>query len=149
MRLSEAIRLGAMLRPRQAFWTLYEPDIDATCALGAAADAIGILDTTTSNAFIVRATAPQEWRGVATRLVDCPVCEGPFDPPPAFGYRACDVQSAIVHLNNDHRWSRERIADWVETLEGEASKVTAMGTSRGSESEGVAAARESVVNVQT
>jgi hypothetical protein len=24
------------------------------------------------------------------------------------------LDSLIIHLNDDHRWSRERIADWVD-----------------------------------
>ena len=30
---------------------------------------------------------------------------------------ACEVEgSVITHLNDDHRWTRERIADWLDTL---------------------------------
>jgi hypothetical protein len=28
-----------------------------------------------------------------------------------------DLHSTIMHLNDRHKWSRERIADWVESLE--------------------------------
>lgn len=108
MELSEAIRVGAERRPRQAFRVLYDAATDATCALGAAADAIGILDTSQSNAWLPGTKAPKAWRW-ATQLATCPACGD-----------TCwsgEVQSVIIHLNNTHCWTRERIADWVATLE--------------------------------
>jgi hypothetical protein len=29
---------------------------------------------------------------------------------------ACEQPGGVVHLNDDHRWTRERIADWLEGL---------------------------------
>lgn len=31
------------------------------------------------------------------------------------------VKAIIEHLNDDHRWTREAIADWVEKIEAEAA----------------------------
>lgn len=92
LRLSEAIRLGAMLKP-QAFGTWF--DGEGTCALGAAIDALGI---TESNVLLLAQTIVGRAR--------CPVC-------------GCDgAQFHLVpHLNDDHHWTRERIADWVEQQE--------------------------------
>lgn len=41
-----------------------------------------------------------------------------FDP--AYGY----VGFVIAHLNNEHRWTRERIADWVESVEKQLAART-------------------------
>jgi hypothetical protein len=107
MRLSDAIRLGVMLKPAQAFYVLYDPATGASCALGAAADALGLLDTTRRNAYTVGAKGPDTWRWMQHGSFECPACEGRDD----------DAQALIIHLNNDHRWTRERIADWVATIE--------------------------------
>jgi hypothetical protein len=94
MRLSEAIRLGAKMGP-QAFGQLRHQR--ATCALGAAAQAIGM-----RSVLILK-----EWPWLATTRDKCPECMLINVP----------VLTIIPHLNDHHLWSRERIADWVETLE--------------------------------
>jgi hypothetical protein len=98
MKLSEAIRLGALLHP-QCFGTLYQIDgpeedaaIVASCALGAAEQA-----------------GYRWWAAYGDRRSQpCP--------------DGCALHSAmagmIQHLNDKHRWTRERIADWVELQEG-------------------------------
>ncbi len=105
MRLSEAIREGARRRPNQAFLVLFDRDQNATCAIGAAADAVGILDTTHPNAFT--GPPPEEWRQVGTRPVVCPCC----------GWLFMKLDRCIIHLNNEPRWTREQIADFVEAQE--------------------------------
>lgn len=30
------------------------------------------------------------------------------------------LRSAIINLNDNHRWTREKIADWIETLENQS-----------------------------
>lgn len=127
MSLPDAIRLGAMNAPQgygrlltiQRSLTL-QPGLEhpgvlikrSTCALGAACDALGMLATPqfpygppTSDRAIdeLEALYPQ----LLTVDVPCPACGD--------GDRI--LLSIIVHLNDDHRWTRERIADWVETLE--------------------------------
>ena len=95
LRLSEAIRLGATMKP-QAFCAFYRNG--GSCALGAAFDAIGLdpddPDTT---------TYPISWSWALAILRECPVCHEPA--------------GIASHLNDVHRWSRERIADFVEVLE--------------------------------
>lgn len=130
MRLSEAIRLGAMMKP-QAFGVergrvrrpglrgLFQPRIETTCALAAALDAVGPLPTKEIPA--AQATAlrghvspgktlatvfPEEW-ALVNLGVSCPACNG--FPVPVF--------NLISHLNDTHRWTREQIADWVEQIE--------------------------------
>jgi uncharacterized C2H2 Zn-finger protein len=106
MKLSEAIRLGAMLRPVQEFNVLFDPTSGGTCALGAAAEALGILDLTTRNNYIKGKKVPRAWHWIK-RFVECPVC----------GEWSQRVDDMIAHVNNQHEWTRERIADWVATME--------------------------------
>ncbi len=95
MSLSEAIRLGAMMRS-QAFRTLFTND--GACALGAALLAIGA-------APAVRSVLGR-WPWAFVVSVDCPSC--------ARSRLVCQV---IAHLNDDHRWARERIGAWVAGIE--------------------------------
>lgn len=99
MKLSEAIRLGAALKP-QAFGHAYSGA--RSCALGAAADAMGI-DYYKTNWAAVLSGFTGEYH--------CPVA-GCVDS----GWMKY-VGLIITHLNDNHRWTRERIADWVESLE--------------------------------
>jgi hypothetical protein len=90
MKLSTAIRLGAMLH-RQCF-LVDRVQVDgvtiATCALTAAFEA---------------GYAPHPF---AMTVRSCPGCA--YTRPLAW---------VIVHLNDDHRWTREQIAAWVATVE--------------------------------
>lgn len=110
MKLSEAIRLGAMLKP-QAFGD-YTDGI-GTCAMGSAFEAIGI----TPNA---EESAPAEWLAFLARDHACPVCRRKQSGGDL-------IDGVIPHLNDDHRWTRERIADWVEIIERAQETVIATG----------------------
>lgn len=88
MRLSAAIRTGAKMAP-QAFW-IDRTSTGATCAMEAAFDGAGLPVGTT----------PPSW---ATPF-SCPLC----------GWLSRLIH-VVGHLNDHHRWSREKIADWVET----------------------------------
>lgn len=128
MKLSEAIRLGSMMKP-QAFGHLFDDEHNSSCAMGAAIDAIG------------RPLRPIRYnevsgnlRGPAHQIPNTMVVDIPDEwflmmnfschPCPA-----CDmighIDSIIVHLNDTHLWTREKIADWVENVEKiiEAEKV--------------------------
>lgn len=95
MKLSDAIRLGSMMKP-QGYRALSSES--GTCALGAALDAISQPDS-----------APcYHWPIVDDFVVGCPAC---------LGITQTWLGFIIAHLNDDHRWTRERIADWIETLE--------------------------------
>lgn len=102
MRLSDAIRLGAMLKP-QAFDSSRHV---GSCVLRAAADAVGIPDShgVLNYAAIWRHFPQLQQAGPG--LV-CPAC----------GARECDLLTLLYHLNDHHRWTRERIADYVAALE--------------------------------
>lgn len=104
MQLSEAIRLGAMLR-KQNFRHVFQDG--RTCAIGAAAEAIGLLDTTRENAWKAGEQTPDSWRWIRTTAPLCPVCATAYE----------HVEFTITHLNDFHRWTREAIAEWVATIE--------------------------------
>lgn len=92
MKLSEAIREGAKLRPqcRENYFS-----DEGSCALGAAMEAI---------------------TGSASRSA-MSVCDlsdkylTHFDHPASD--RRAELFTIIVQLNDDFRWTREQIADWV------------------------------------
>lgn len=98
MKLSEAIRLGAMLKP-QGFGVGAFYSSVATCAMGAALDALGAHSDDWATEMCARYQ-------VLSIEGSCPECDK-FER----------VISRIWHLNDTHRWTREQIADWVETLE--------------------------------
>ncbi len=99
MKLSEAIRLGAMLRP-QAFHTEY--DDEGSCAIGAAFEAVGL------RSFLEAGLKDDQdpWVWSNHTFARCPACN-----------KRDEVTSLIQELNDGHRWTREAIADWVEIIE--------------------------------
>lgn len=139
MKLSEAIRAGAKIRPQArgalvrlrwwaAFWPFTKP---ASCALGAAFEAVGCEprpetpeefergrarpfrgEQTSAPAQIIE--HPLEWNAVWYSTIYCP---------------QCDVSDAVYrlvpHLNDDHKWKREEIALFVERLENAVEETQA------------------------
>src|SRR5580765_2975940 len=91
MKLSEAIRLGSMLKP-QAFG--HFDTGRGTCALGAAREAAGGMS------FPISTASP----------ATCPACQQVM----VTSEKVWATAATVVHLNDKHRWTRERIADWVE-----------------------------------
>lgn len=104
MRYSEAMRLGATLGP-QEFGCLWKRHTDgASCAEGSALRAIG-LDKVQNPPRELRAKA-FPWVYADNETL-CPEC----------GMKLSRVSSTVIHLNNDHKMSRNDIADWVATIE--------------------------------
>jgi hypothetical protein len=123
IKLSEAIRLGAMLGP-QCFSRLFD-ESGGSCAIGAAIEAVGqankgrwlpvgrywneddLVFYDAARAHILAYQVPIHWKPVfeAIEQVQCPV--------------GCGREASIPHLNNLHRWTREQIADWVERIENQ------------------------------
>jgi hypothetical protein len=97
MILSEAIQLGTMMTS-QAFRALFRAD--GACALGAALLAVGVAPEQAGR------SVRRRWPWAFAVSVDCPNCG-----------RSRLVCEVIVHLNDDHRWTRERIAAWVAGIE--------------------------------
>jgi len=110
MKLAEAIWLGAMLKP-QAFGALEDTNGN-TCALGAAYDAIGELHTGQG----------YDWSWACRRFPVLKAIDGNRARPRCF---VCGtyVESIVPHINDEHRWTREQIADWVETIESPAPQA--------------------------
>jgi hypothetical protein len=103
MRLSTAIREGAKLKP-QAFGANYRDG--GTCAWGAALNYEGVMDAQ-GHVDIFRHSS---FLDDSSRNKDCPEC----------GKSVVETDLiTIAHLNDHHRWSRQRIADWVEQIENE------------------------------
>lgn len=101
--LADFIRHGAERRPEQAFGDYYKGNT-ASCALGAAYEAMYYLP---ANAEGTRPTRDLDW------FFDC---LDTVKPCPHEGCRKRIFLAALlVHLNDDHRWSRESIADWLAT----------------------------------
>lgn len=52
-----------------------------------------------------------------TEIVHCPACDD-YD-------ELCGLTDLIIHLNDGHEWTREQIADWLETLPVDLTLVSA------------------------
>lgn len=101
MKLSEAIRLGAMIRPQGSgvYFSL-----GRSCALGAAFEACGA--TAYDEGF---ATSGDYLFSILRMWAPCPACV----------YDHHRLGFVVTHLNDHHGWTREQIADWVETIEAQ------------------------------
>lgn len=107
---SEAIREGAKLRPQ--IFNVFATK-NGTCALGAGAEAItGERCYATDVCEILEAT--YGYMTVWRDCVHCPLSDGTF----------LYLRDAVIHLNDEHHWTRERIADWLETEEEKLGYVT-------------------------
>jgi hypothetical protein len=135
MRLSEAIRLGAMLKP-QAFGmeegTVPGPRTPGdvlglraqigTCAMGAAVDAGWRYQTERIerlvNGSVMFWSTATPMTPITLWSASCP-CQN---------RRQCEQPKSVIHvvthLNDHHEWTRERIADWVETIEAQHEAQT-------------------------
>ncbi len=124
MKLSEAIRLGAMLKP-QGFGMVSDGTV--TCAFGGAIEAAGCpvqkVDSIPTGYETSRecspgakaiAIVPEEWIDVLSAERHCHLCQ--FEGI---------VHRLIAHLNDHHRMTREEIADRVEAIEQELAPVSA------------------------
>jgi hypothetical protein len=104
---SEAIRLGCLttaqgretyIAKRQGQWQ--------ACAYGAMAVGYGFDPSGTDGRRIDDFILPGEVQ------IEGQISESSC-PAPACATARYDL---LIHLNDDHRWSRERIADWLESL---------------------------------
>lgn len=120
IKLSEAMRLGSMLHP-QGFGEGYRDptacEPGKTCGMAAALEAVGIvLKDYHPSQF------PAEWKALTNAAASCPEC----------GRETVRVEACIYHLNDCHHWPREKIADWLESVEArlEAAQDEALCLSR-------------------
>lgn len=100
--LAEAIRRGCKLRPIQAVG--YADDGIAACAMGAA----------TAGGYTFPACI--------TRNLPCPECNYKIIQGPGWERFYKTIQGPgwerflVIHLNDVHHWTREAIADYLDTL---------------------------------
>lgn len=107
MKLSEAIRLGAMLKPQGFGACLWD---GRTCAMGAAYDAIGGLGVIDDGKGWGKALAV--WPSLRIFLGrECHLCSDESPMP--------SEANVIAHMNDAHGWTREQIATWVQELEAQ------------------------------
>jgi hypothetical protein len=102
MRLSQAIRLGAMLRPQGRAGLLVN---GKTCALGAACEAVGITTGQVKYDSQAYKDLRAKWPFLDTEAYHESLPGGDT------------VLVAIWKLNDIMGHTREQIADWVETIE--------------------------------
>lgn len=128
---SEAIRAGVKLRPVQAFKKFFDPDTGGTCANGAALEAIfGVPftnDLLSERYGEVTDVMRNHYKQSLGHYVELPCqCDsledGPLDVV-TYG-RTHRLDNIVVHLNNHHKWTREQIADWLESEEEKLGYVT-------------------------
>jgi hypothetical protein len=98
--LAEAILHGATARPEQAFGRYFQGR-RASCALGAAYEGMYRL--------------PREAQDIRpqylARLFEC--LESSLRSCPEGCKKRLALGAIILHLNDDHHWTREQIAQWV------------------------------------
>lgn len=114
MKLSAAIRIGSMTT-RQIIGKLSD-GANGRCAIGAAADIGGCLEECSKTGMY---GALGQVFPIANRIV-----ERPDDPayPDIIIKHKYTVMSVMWMLNDICKWSREQIADWVETVECAADR---------------------------
>jgi hypothetical protein len=117
MRLSEAMREGAKRRPQGKQFYFKSGDIYSggepfsSCALGAAYEGCGGLAS--NLAVDVR----EKIAAVTGVDLHNTIVKIPFPPEPrTYGGRADSLFEAITTLNDRFEWTRERIADWLESI---------------------------------
>lgn len=116
-----AMREGAQRRPQQCFHSLYQLQsgnrIIATCAIGAVYDTLGIL-TMPDHFFRVPAHIAAFFNRCLAQdgMESCPqpYCTFFHAPTNIGAWKWLDF---IFHLNDQHHWTRERIADFIEPYE--------------------------------
>ena len=99
LELAEAIVAGAKRRPSQAFGEYFD-DHGGSCALGAAYEGAYSLP---DDAHAIRPRLD--------RLFDC--LENVRRRCPVGCNKRLPLNAIILHLNDDHHWTREQIAAWL------------------------------------
>jgi hypothetical protein len=106
--VSEYMRIGIGFRPKQI--TGFFVHRDGSCALGALTEGIAgrVLDW--GMTFDYEDVVSPVFPGLLSLTGLCPVC-------------AAGESSTITHLNDEHKWTREQIAIWLDGLIAERSKT--------------------------
>ena len=107
MKFSQAIRLGAMLNPQSRG---ARDSKGGTCALVAAIEAMSC-DGLPDEFSAIRSL----WPWSRDDLQICPACNN--------NVKTTNTALVCAHLNDDHRWTRESISDWVATVEPQQEEL--------------------------
>jgi hypothetical protein len=107
--LADAILTGTRRRPVQSFGSYFGPE-GGSCALGAAYEGVYLLPHDAHDAV------PQR----LDRFFNC--LENTSRRCPAGCHKQIPIAALIVHLNDDHQWTREQVAAW---LRGDAPAAAA------------------------
>jgi len=98
--LAEAILTGVKRRPTQSFGSYFGPN-GGSCALGAAYEGVYLLPVDAHDAMPRR----------LDRFFEC--LENVSRRCPAGCKKQIPIGAMIVHLNDDHEWTREQVAAWL------------------------------------
>lgn len=117
--LHEAITLGSLRRPgSNGSWGEHDGDYNylTTCALLAALDGAGLLERAVKcvragGAILLSSAFP-----LLEAEVTCPVC-GIVSVVGVFPPANRQLAAMIVHVTDDHGWTRPQIAEWVKGIE--------------------------------
>jgi len=104
LELADAIVAGARRRPMQAFGEYFD-DRGGSCALGAAYEGAYALPRDPHEAHAIR-------RPRLERLFDC--LENVRRRCPEGCNKRLPLNTIILHLNDDHHWTREQIVEWLK-----------------------------------
>jgi hypothetical protein len=112
MRLYEAILIGAALEPQTHFsYFNFEEASGGSCALGAMLKGSGLIPVQCDSLPLAVTDILREARQRFPELglvLTCPCKES------ACVTYTAELEVLIVHLNDEHRWTREQIARWIK-----------------------------------
>ena len=101
MKLSEAIRAGAGIRPQTKY--RYFKD-DSSCVLGAIAEGAGLVSYSDRDGIDVLTEIRREF----------PILQQNYFHPDVLEGLTIDMCNVLIELNDNEGLTREEIADWVE-----------------------------------
>lgn len=117
--LSDAIRIGAAIRPQGFNYLFYD---GKSCAKGAAIEALtgeycepvcSPADEQRARLDVLEGRLAERYREILECDVPCPVCAEAF----SYVTTSTELGDVIEHLNDTHRWRRKAIADFVAQVE--------------------------------
>ena len=114
-KLSQAIRLGATFRP-QCYGHMFHDG--SSCALGAAAEAVGAKPDDGGSSVQDEADEPFDspWSMLRVRFSEQLDARATDNEAISGVGSSVGVQRMIVFLNDSARWTRERIAQYLEDM---------------------------------
>lgn len=115
MKMSQAMRKGAAIRPKcEAAYFFDDGNVVKSCALGAALEGSGQMDPTqygqSRGPIQLRDFFEVPYFGITGK--QCPHAECAQSK----GYGHSSIETIVMCLNDDCGWSREEIADWLESI---------------------------------